>query len=184
MRLFSYTIPIDDGAAPNPFGGLCTLTICKPAIRRVAIKDDWIAGLGSMHAPSGDLSGRLVYAMRVDEVMSLREYDRKAPLRWPFRIPDINRYASALAACWILARQVCNRAADISWRTAARCVSTIRAAWCAMTWRSSLDRFMLVPFIGFAFSVFVFRLLSTLSTVGLDKACGRLFFPCPLSTPL
>jgi len=56
-RLFSYTIPIDDGAAPNPFNGFCTLTICKPAIRRVARKGDWIAGLGSKNAPSGDLTG-------------------------------------------------------------------------------------------------------------------------------
>lgn len=77
-RLFTYTIPIDDGAAPNPFGGMCTLAICKPGIRRVAKKGDWIAGLGSKYAPSGDLSARLVYAMRVEEVLSLREYDRRA----------------------------------------------------------------------------------------------------------
>jgi hypothetical protein len=35
-RLFSYTVRVDDGAAPNPFRGLCTLAICKPAIRRGA----------------------------------------------------------------------------------------------------------------------------------------------------
>jgi hypothetical protein len=89
-RLFSYTIPVDDGAAPNPFDGHCTLTICKPAIRRVATKDDWIAGLESKNAPSGDLSGRMVYAMRVDEVLSMAEYDRQAKSRWSFRIPDVN----------------------------------------------------------------------------------------------
>jgi hypothetical protein len=42
-RLFSYTIPVDDGAAPNPFRGMCTLAICKPTIRRVAKKGDWVA---------------------------------------------------------------------------------------------------------------------------------------------
>jgi hypothetical protein len=88
-RLFSYTIPVDDGAAPNPFGGLCTLVICKPAIRRTAEEGDWIAGLGSKRAPSGDLSGRLVYAMRVDEVLPMAEYDSQAKNRWPFRIPDV-----------------------------------------------------------------------------------------------
>lgn len=67
-RLFTYTIPVDDGAAPNPFNGMCSLAICKPGIRRVAKPDDWIAGLGSKKAPSGDLSGRLVYAMRVEEL--------------------------------------------------------------------------------------------------------------------
>jgi hypothetical protein len=58
-RLFSYTIPIDDGAAPNPFHGMCSLVICKPAIRRVAERGDWIAALGSRNATSGDLSGCL-----------------------------------------------------------------------------------------------------------------------------
>lgn len=47
-RLFSYTIPIDDGAAPNPFHGMCSLVICNPAIRRVAERGDWIA---SLHGP-------------------------------------------------------------------------------------------------------------------------------------
>src|SRR5882724_6912763 len=88
-RLFSYTIPIDDGAAPNPFHGMCTLTICKPGIRRVAQPDDWVAGLGSKNAPSGDLSGRLVYAMRIEEVMPLHEYDRRAANEWPSRIPNL-----------------------------------------------------------------------------------------------
>jgi Nucleotide modification associated domain 2 len=89
MRLFSYTIPIDDGAAPNPFNGMCSLAICKPGIRRVAKIDDWVAGLGSKNAPSGDLSGRLVYAMKITEVLSLADYDRQAPDRWPHRIPNV-----------------------------------------------------------------------------------------------
>jgi len=92
-RLFSYTIPIDDGAAPNPFNGMCSLAICKPGIRRVARPDDWVAGLGSKNAPSGDLSCRLVYAMRVHEVLSLQEYNRQANARWPHRIPDIKSVA-------------------------------------------------------------------------------------------
>jgi hypothetical protein len=86
--LFTYTIPIDDGAAPNPFRGLCSLAICKPGIRRTARKGDWVAGLGSRAAPSGDLGGRLVYAMCVEEVLSLQEYDRRAPADWPHRIPN------------------------------------------------------------------------------------------------
>ncbi|MEO0406746.1 MAG: hypothetical protein AAF289_05285 [Cyanobacteria bacterium P01_A01_bin.135] len=88
-RLFTYTIPVDDGAAPNPFSGLCTLAICKPGIRRVAKVGDWVAGLGSKNAPSGDLSGRLVYAMRVEEILTLEAYDRRAEEEWPHRIPDI-----------------------------------------------------------------------------------------------
>jgi hypothetical protein len=87
-RLFTYTIPIDDGAAPNPFRGMCSLAICKPGIRRTAKKGEWVAGLGSKTAPSGDLSQRLVYAMLVDEVLSLEDYDKRAPTDWPHRIPN------------------------------------------------------------------------------------------------
>jgi hypothetical protein len=89
-RLFTYTIPIDDGAAPNPFRGICTLAICKPGIRRVAKQGDWVVGLGSKQAPSGDLSNRVVYAMRVEEVLPLEEYDRQAPTAWPHRIPNVD----------------------------------------------------------------------------------------------
>lgn len=88
-RLFSYTIPVDDGAAPNPFYGMCSLAICKPAIRRVARPRDWIAGIGSRNALSGNLAGRLVYAMRVDQILSLADYDRHAATRWPHRIPNV-----------------------------------------------------------------------------------------------
>jgi hypothetical protein len=88
-RLFTYTIPVDDGAAPNPFRGMCSLAICKPGIRRIAIKGDWVAGLGSKNSPSGDLSGHLVYAMCVEELLSLQDYDRQAPARWPHRIPNV-----------------------------------------------------------------------------------------------
>jgi hypothetical protein len=89
FTLFSYTVRSDDGAAPNPFGGMCTLAICKPGIRRAAQVGDWIAGLGSVNAPSGDLSQRLVYAMRVDEILTLGEYDRQAMRRWPHRVPNL-----------------------------------------------------------------------------------------------
>ena len=88
-RLYSYVIPFDDGAAPNPFDGMCTLTICKPKIRSSARPGDWIAGVGSKNAHSGDLRGHLVYAMRVSEVVTLQEYDQRAAAEWPHRIPDI-----------------------------------------------------------------------------------------------
>ncbi len=89
-RLYSYTIPHDDGAAPNPFRGLCTLAICKPEIRRKADVGDWVVGLGSVNAPSGNLGGKMVYAMRVDQILTLRNYDRLAPTHWPHRVPDLN----------------------------------------------------------------------------------------------
>jgi hypothetical protein len=75
VRLYSYCLRYDDGAAPNPFFGVCTLVICKPAIRRAARVGDWVVGLGSSKSPVGDVSGHVVYAMRVSQKMSLPEYD-------------------------------------------------------------------------------------------------------------
>src|SRR5678816_873168 len=49
-RIYRYIVRVDSGAAPNPFGGWCSLAICKPAIRRTAQRGDWIIGLRS-HQP-------------------------------------------------------------------------------------------------------------------------------------
>ena len=87
MTLFSYTIPVDDGAAPNPFGGICSLTICKPAIRRKAAIGDWVVGLGSKRGPR-DYSGTVIYAMRVTEVLTMAEYDVRCRTHLPIKIPD------------------------------------------------------------------------------------------------
>jgi hypothetical protein len=84
MTLYSYRIPYDAGSAPNPFWGTCTLTICKPRIRRTAQPGDWVAGLGAKASKDGrDHAGTLVYAMRVSEVLTLEEYDRAHPEKYP-----------------------------------------------------------------------------------------------------
>lgn len=75
MTLYSYCVRSDSGAAPNPYWGICTLVICKPAIRRTADIGDWIVGLGSTNSPIGDISDYVVYAMQVTEKMSLEDYD-------------------------------------------------------------------------------------------------------------
>jgi Nucleotide modification associated domain 2 len=86
-RLFSYCIPYDDGAAPNPYWSVCTLAICKPTIRRVAEVGDWIAGTGSTGSPIGNIAGALVYAMRVERTMSMEEYDELTRRELPLKIP-------------------------------------------------------------------------------------------------
>jgi hypothetical protein len=88
--LFSYCIPIDDGAAPNPFWGLCTLVICKPAIRRTARVGDWVVGTGSRRSPIGDKSGQVVYAMRVSQTMTMQGYDLFVRDHCPNKIPEWN----------------------------------------------------------------------------------------------
>lgn len=72
QTLFTYCIPIDDGAAPNPYWEICTLNICKPVIRRVANVGDWVVGTGSVKF---DCADHVVYAMKVTQKMTMAEYD-------------------------------------------------------------------------------------------------------------
>src|SRR5207302_2938500 len=85
--LFSYCIPYDNGVAPNPFWGRCTLAICKPLIRRYAEVGDWVVGTGSVASPIGDISGMVVYAMLVTEKMTMKEYDRFTRSKLRRKIP-------------------------------------------------------------------------------------------------
>ena len=68
-RIFTYKVAHDGGSAPNPFWGVCTLAICKPIIRRVALVGDIIVGLDT-----GINERRIVYCMEVAEVVSWRQY--------------------------------------------------------------------------------------------------------------
>ncbi len=70
-ELFSYVLRWDTGFAPNPFFGACTLATCKPQIRELAVVGDWVAGFGSRE---DGREGLLVYAMRVEEVLSFDAY--------------------------------------------------------------------------------------------------------------
>jgi hypothetical protein len=87
-RLFSYVVRYDTGLAPNPFWGVCTLALCKPSIRRVAKEGHWIVGLGSKAAKTGDLSGHVIFAMRVTKKMPLEDYDTFTRESLPEKIPD------------------------------------------------------------------------------------------------
>jgi hypothetical protein len=84
MRLYSYIVAHDSGFSPNPFWGCCTLADCKPWIRRTAKVGDWIVGL------SPKTKGyRIVYAMRVDEILDYARYYRDP--RFVQKIPDYGR---------------------------------------------------------------------------------------------
>lgn len=69
MTLYSYIVAYDHGFAPNPFHGVCTVACCKPAIRRTAKVGDYIVGLSRKH-----LGNRVVFAMRVDEILEFEDY--------------------------------------------------------------------------------------------------------------
>jgi len=62
------------------FGRLCTLTICKPAIRRNAQIGDWVIRTGSKNIKLKDgkiydFSDSIVYAMKITDRKTLNEYD-------------------------------------------------------------------------------------------------------------
>jgi len=69
LTLYSYCIPHDNGAAPNPFWDVCTLAICKPKIRSVAKIGDWVVGTGSKEF---GFENQVVYAMKVVSRWGLR----------------------------------------------------------------------------------------------------------------
>ncbi|MEX0727140.1 MAG: hypothetical protein WEB58_03995 [Planctomycetaceae bacterium] len=80
-KLFSYVVDHDYGFAPNPFGGFCSLAKCKYGTRKrniVELADvgDWIAGTGGADYRKSAGHGKLIYAMRVDEIIPLNEYCR------------------------------------------------------------------------------------------------------------
>jgi len=81
-KVFSYVVATDTGVAPNVDGGVCTVCLCKPEIRRNAMVGDWIVGLWPMPDRF-----RLTYVMRVARKLALRDYhecgefDQKKPDR-------------------------------------------------------------------------------------------------------
>jgi hypothetical protein len=82
MRLFSYVVDHDEGRAPNPYHGICTLCRCKfrkqpkkpRNIVELAVEGDWVIGTGGADRRKSAGNGRLVYAMRVDKKIPRAEY--------------------------------------------------------------------------------------------------------------
>lgn len=96
-RLFSYVVEHDEGRSPNPFGGYCTLAHCKfssdgkhPNVTELAEVGDWVVGTGGRSARSAG-HGRLVYAMKVTEKLTLEDYGNDQR----FRRREDNRPADA-----------------------------------------------------------------------------------------
>ena len=70
MRLCSHVITDDTGLAPNPFHGYCTSAVCTPSHMNLKLeKGDWLIG----NSPNED-GNRLVYAMRISDVLSMNQY--------------------------------------------------------------------------------------------------------------
>lgn len=78
MKLFSYVVDHDTGFAPNPYFGICSLAHCKFGKKKKNIVEsaevgDWIIGTGGKSKKSSG-HGTVIYAMQVDEKLSLKQY--------------------------------------------------------------------------------------------------------------
>jgi hypothetical protein len=81
VKVYSYVVEHDNGYAPNPYFGLCTLCRCKFGKRpegksnivELARAGDWVIGTGGASKRSAG-HGKLVYAMRVDEKLTRAKY--------------------------------------------------------------------------------------------------------------
>lgn len=77
-RLFSYVVDHDFGYAPNPYEEYCTLSQCMFGNKSLNITDitdpgDWILSTGGVKKVSAG-HGKIIYAMRVDEKITLAYY--------------------------------------------------------------------------------------------------------------
>lgn len=86
-RLFTYKVRADRGTAPNPYGGVCSLAICKPKIRSAAKRGDIIVGFGCKDSNNPDEEFRIVYAMQVGESLDWNKYIKKCEEELNEKIP-------------------------------------------------------------------------------------------------
>lgn len=87
MNYFSYVIEHDYGLAPNPFGGYCTLAVCKPDIRgnKNLQIGDWIIGTGGKKL---NRQNHLILAMKLEEKITFQQYWEDP--RFQYKKPLIN----------------------------------------------------------------------------------------------
>lgn len=78
--LFAYVMTDDDGSAPNPFHGFCTLALCMPMTRGAAQVGDYVVGLAGKRLRKGG-DWRFIYAMQVLEAMTFDEYWQRFPAK-------------------------------------------------------------------------------------------------------
>ncbi len=95
MSLYTYRLTYESGDAPNPYGDICSLAICKPTIRRCCKVGDWVVGIvskGLVHRSNSTDThiDELIYAMKVSEKMSFKEYDEFCKNQCSVKIPSIN----------------------------------------------------------------------------------------------
>ncbi len=77
MTLYAYIMTDDNGRAPNPSYGVCTLAYCMPMTRRAAQCGDYIVGLGGAEFRERKGGWHIIYAMKVQEKIAFITHDRR-----------------------------------------------------------------------------------------------------------
>ena len=79
MKLLKYVMTHDSGLAPNPYFDACTLALCTPNHMNARLQPgDWVVA----HSSTGT-GRRLVYAMRLTQVLDMQTYFTKFPEKRP-----------------------------------------------------------------------------------------------------
>lgn len=89
-RMLVYVLASDTNLAPNTTGKICTLSCCKPVVRKVAEKGDWVVGMSTnKHGKE-----KLVYAMQVEQKMTFDDYYRSPDynMKKPDRDPNADNF--------------------------------------------------------------------------------------------
>lgn len=88
MKLFSYVVEHDEGGSPNPYHKYCTLAHCKyrenlskpknlieKAVDYFNQKEEvWVLGTGGANLSKSEGHGKIIYLMKVTDVLSLEDY--------------------------------------------------------------------------------------------------------------
>tara|TARA_R110000868_G_scaffold411733_1_gene708183 strand:- start:11132 stop:11710 length:579 start_codon:yes stop_codon:yes gene_type:complete len=87
QRLVVYVVASDDGLAPNVQGDVCTLSVCKPVVRRVAKQGaDWVVGMST----TKDGINKLIYVMQVEEKIPYNDFYNDG--RFACKKPDMYNF--------------------------------------------------------------------------------------------
>lgn len=89
MRNFTYKIDHDYGLAPNPFGGFCTLAVCKSDIRKNKNLEvgSWVFGTGAKSV-GAQYFQKLIFCMKVEEKLTFNDYWND--IRFQYKKPIVN----------------------------------------------------------------------------------------------
>ena len=110
VKLFSYVVAEDKGFAPNPIGGYCTLANCKCRregsrwrnIVELANEGDWIVGTGGANKRKSSGHGTLIYAMRVEESLTLKQYCKDK--RFKNRYGNLPKQSHRIDTCALISQ--------------------------------------------------------------------------------